>query len=184
MPAVVGVLIYGGRMKVSIAEVNGWDTGEFVARFGAVFEDSVWVAEAAWDRRPFRDREALHAAMCAVVQEAGEERQVALIRSHPDLVGKAAREGRLGTASASEQGGAGLDRLDEEEARWFERYNRAYREKFGFPFIICVRAAARKRAIMDGFERRLDHRPEQERKAALVEIEKIAGFRLADLVEG
>ena len=170
-------------MKVNIEAVNALDTGAFVERFGAVFEDSAWVAEAAWDRRPFRNREALHAAMCACVQEAGTARQTALIRAHPDLVGNAAREGQLGAASASEQAGAGLDRLDEGEVRWFERYNRAYREKFGFPFILCVRAAERKRAIMDGFEVRLHHSPEQERKAALVEIEKIAGFRLADLVE-
>lgn len=169
-------------MKASIAEVNGWDTAAFVERFGAVFEDSPWVAEAAWDRRPFRDRDALHAALCACVQEAGPERQLALIRAHPDLVGRAAREGRLGAASASEQADAGLDRLDPEEARWFERYNRAYREKFGFPFIICVRAAEKKRAIMAGFEIRLDHTPDRERTAALVEIEKIAAFRLADLV--
>ncbi len=171
------------EMKASMAEVNSLDTAAFVARFGGVFEDSPWVAESAWERRPFRDREALHAAMCACVQEAGEEKRLALIRAHPDLVGRAAAEGRLGAASASEQTGAGLDRLSADEGRWFERYNRAYQEKFGFPFIICVRAAERKRAIMDGFEMRLDHRPEQERKAALVEIEKIAAFRLADLVE-
>ena len=71
--------------------------------------------------------------------------------------------------SASEQARVGLDRLEAEEVRWFERYNRAYREKFGFPFIVCVRAAERKRAIMDGFEVRLHHTPEQERRAALVE---------------
>ena len=169
---------------MNIEAVNALDTAAFVERFGAVFEESAWVAETAWERRPFRDREALHAAMCAVVQGAGAERQVALIRAHPDLVGKAAREGRLGAASASEQAGAGLDQLDAGEVRWFERYNRAYREKFGFPFILCVRAAERKQAIMDGFEIRLNHTPEQERRAALVEIEKIAGFRLADLVEG
>ena len=170
-------------MKAHIAEVNGLDTAAFVERFGAVFEDSPWVAETAWDRRPFRDRAALHAAMCAVVQEAGESRQLALIRAHPDLVGKAAQAGRLGPASASEQAGAGLDRLDPDEVRWFERYNRAYQEKFGFPFIICVRAAERKRAIMDGFELRLHNDPERERRTALAEIEKIAAFRLADLVE-
>ncbi len=170
-------------MKTSIAEVNSLDTPQFVARFGAVFEGSPWVAERAWDRRPFRDRDALHAAMCACVRDADEAAQLALIRAHPDLVGRAAREGTLGAASASEQAGAGLDRLDASEARWFERYNRAYQEKFGFPFIICVRAAERKRAIMDGFEIRLHHRVDQERTAALVEIEKIAAFRLADLVE-
>lgn len=167
---------------MSIAEVNALDTAVFVERFGAVFEDSPWVAEAAWNNRPFRDRDALHATMAACVQDAGEERQLTLIRAHPDLVGRAAREGTLGAASASEQAGAGLDRLDPGEVRWFERYNQAYKEKFDFPFILCVRAAGRKQAIMDGFEVRLHHSPERERKAALMEIEKIAAFRLADLV--
>ena len=170
-------------MKTSIAEINGLDTGAFVERFGTVFEDSPWVAETAWDRRPFRDRPALHAAMCAVVQDAGESRQLELVRAHPDLVGKAAQTGRLGVASRSEQAGAGLDRLNPDEVRWFERYNRAYQEKFGFPFVICVRAAERKRAITDGFELRLHNSLERERKTALAEIEKIAAFRLADLVE-
>ena len=169
--------------KKSIAEVNALDAAAFIERFGAVFEDSPWVAETARNQRPFRDRAALHAAMGAVVRDAGEARQLALIRAHPDLVGKAARMGTLGAASASEQADAGLDRLDPAEVRWFERHNQAYLEKFGFPFILCVRAAGRQQAIMDGFEIRLHHTPEQERAAALAEIEKIAAFRLADLVE-
>ena len=172
------------QAKMNIAEVNALDTAAFVERFGAVFEDSPWVAEVAWSRKPFRDRDALHAALVACVQEADEERQLALIRAHPDLVGRAAQEGTLGAASTNEQAGAGLDRLDPGEVRWFERYNRAYKEKFGFPFILCVRAAERKRAIMDGFELRLHHTPEQEHRTALVEIEKIAAFRLGDLVDG
>ena len=162
-------------------EINGLSREAFVARFGGAFEHSPWVADAAWEQRPFPDRAGLHAAMCAAVQSAGEERQLALIRAHPDLVGRAAREGRLGAASASEQADAGLDQLTQEEVAWFERHNATYREKFGFPFIICVRAN-RKQAIVAGFETRLHHTPERERAAALAEIEKIAAFRLADLV--
>ena len=169
-------------MEGTIGKINGLSRAAFVARFGGVFEHSPWVADAAWDRRPFRDRAGLHAAMSAAVQAAGEERQLALIRAHPDLVGRAAREGRLGADSTSEQAGAGLDRLTQEEVAWFERHNAAYREKFGFPFIICVRAN-RKQAIVAGFDTRLHHTPEQERTAALAEIEKIAAFRLADLVK-
>ena len=169
-------------MTESIAAINGMDRAAFVARFGGVFEHSPWVAERAWERRPFADRGALHTAMAACVREAAPEEQTALIRAHPDLVGRAAREGRLGAASASEQAGAGLDRLDPAQAAWFEERNRAYQERFGFPFIICVRAN-RRQAIMDGFETRLRHSLEQEKAAALVEIEKIAAFRLADLVE-
>ena len=169
-------------MKGSLEEINGLERAAFVERFGGVCEHSPWVADAAWEHRPFADRAGLHAAMCAAVQAAGEERQLALIRAHPDLVGRAAREGRLGAASASEQAGAGLDQLTPEEVGWFEQHNSAYREKFGFPFIICVRAN-RKQAIIDGFETRLHHTPAQERAAALAEIEKIAAFRLDDLVE-
>ncbi len=168
-------------MKASLEEINALDRAAFVERFGAVFEHSPWVADAVWDHRPFRARADLHAAMCAAVQATPPERQLALIRAHPDLVGRAAREGRLGAASASEQAGAGLDRLTPEEAAWFNQHNAGYRARFGFPFIICVRAN-RKQAIVAGFETRLLHTPEQERAAALAEIEKIAAFRLADLV--
>ena len=169
-------------MLATLAEFNQLPREAFVARFGAVFEHSPWVAEAAWEHhRPFRDRAALHAAMCAAVQRATEDRQLALIRAHPDLVGRAAREGRLDAASTSEQAGAGLDQLTPEEVAWFEQHNAAYREKFGFPFIICVRAN-RRQAIIAGFETRLLHSLAEERAAALAEIEKIAAFRLTDLV--
>lgn len=169
-------------MKETVAGVNAMGREAFVGRFGAIFEHSPWVAERAWDRRPFRDRDALHGAMTACVREAASDEQMALIRAHPDLVGRAAREGRLGAASASEQAGAGLDQLDAAQAAWFEEHNRAYQERFGFPFIICVRAN-RRQAIIDGFGTRLHHSPDEEKSTALGEIEKIAAFRLADLVE-
>lgn len=169
-------------MKRTLAEVNALDCASFVAHFGAIFEHSPWVAERAWAKRPYRDFVALLAAMQTSVRDALPEEQLALIRAHPDLVGKAAREGTLAPASASEQASAGLDRLDAEEAAWFTAQNLAYQQRFGFPFIICVRAN-RKEAIREGFATRIHHSPEVEKQAALSEIDKIAAFRLGDLVE-
>jgi 2-oxo-4-hydroxy-4-carboxy-5-ureidoimidazoline decarboxylase len=168
---------------LTIGEVNALGQEEFVATFGAVFEHSPWVAGKAWESRPFQDRSHLHSAMVDCVHDAGAQAELALIQAHPDLVGRAAREGRLGAASTAEQASAALDQLSEEQILWFERYNRAYRDKFGFPFIICVRAN-RQEAILNGFRERLLNSVSQERAAALEEISKIAAFRLADLVEG
>ena len=169
-------------MKLSITQVNEMEEAAFVARFGAVFEGSPWVALAAWHEAPFRDLSHLTAAMQAAVRRADAARRLDLIRAHPDLVGRAAREGTLAPASAAEQAGAGLDRLDADEAAWFQQQNDAYCARFGFPFIICVRAN-RKQSIKDGFLARLDHSAEAEMHAALGEIDKIAAFRLSDLVE-
>ena len=170
-------------MKLTIPQVNVLDEAAFVARFGAVFEHSPWVARDAWKAaHPFRDPAHLTAAMQAAVRRADAAAQLALIRAHPDLVGRAAREGTLAPASASEQAGAGLDRLDPAEAAWFQEQNDAYRARFGFPFIICVRAN-RKEAIRAGFLARQNHSAEAEMRTALDEIDRIAAFRLGDLVE-
>src|SRR5690606_3181161 len=104
-----------------------------------IYEHSPWVAEAVAAARPFASLAALHAAMIAAVEAAGAERQNALIRAHPDLAGKAARAGTLTADSSAEQASAGLDRLSEQEFAAFHRLNDAYREKFAFPFIVCVR---------------------------------------------
>jgi 2-oxo-4-hydroxy-4-carboxy-5-ureidoimidazoline decarboxylase len=106
---------------------------------------------------------------------------MALIRAHPDLVGKLAREGKLTRESNSEQAAAGLDALSSSEIADFDRYNAEYREKFGFPFVICAREN-RKEAILEAFPRRLANSPETELATALAEIFKIARLRLADAV--
>lgn len=170
-------------MSLTISAVNAMNRDHFVAQFGTIFEHSPWVAEASWQKRPFRDVGHLLAAMRESVREADAGEQMALIRAHPDLVGKAARNGTLVPASASEQASAGLDRLDADEASWFQRRNAAYQERFGFPFIICVRAN-RKQAIREGFISRMENSVETEVLTALGEIDKIAAFRLGDLVEG
>jgi OHCU decarboxylase len=168
---------------LSIAEINALDRDEFVARLGHVFEDSPWIAAEAWERRPFGDRADLYRALCHVVAAAPGERQIALIRAHPDLVGRAALTGSLGRDSTAEQTAAGLDpdRLSAMEVTTFAALNTAYRERFGFPFVICAREN-KKDAIVAGFRTRLEHTRDQEVVVALGEIEKICHYRLADAV--
>ncbi|HET8726176.1 MAG TPA: 2-oxo-4-hydroxy-4-carboxy-5-ureidoimidazoline decarboxylase [Alphaproteobacteria bacterium] len=164
-------------MTISLTELNHLPRPDFVARLAEVFEDSPWVAERAADARPFSAAGVMHDVMVAVVRAASAEEQLALIRAHPDLAGKMARAGGLTTASTGEQKGAGLDRLDDAEYERFDRLNRAYREKFGFPFVIAVRGLTAA-DILAAFERRLPNDPATERAAALDEIARIARIRL------
>ncbi len=168
---------------MTIAQINSLSRDEFVLVVGPVFEHSPWIAEATWAARPFADLERLHGAMMSVVMQAEEEMQVNLIRAHPDLVGLAALAGTLTPESNREQASAGLGRLDAEEIALFQENNHAYREKFGFPFVICARLN-KKEAILKGFETRLKNTRGQEIKAALEEIGKIARLRLQDLISG
>lgn len=168
--------------KRSLDEVNRLGREEFVSRFGSVFESSPWVVERAWEARPFGDLSGLHGAMVEAVSEAPEDRRLALIRAHPDLAGKAAVAGELTPESTREQASAGLDRLTPKEYEAFTRLNIGYREKFGFPMIVCVREHT-KESILAQAEARMEHSREQEIEVALGEIAKIARLRLQDLVE-
>jgi len=148
-----------------------------------IYEHSPWVAERAWARRPFADVAALHAAMAHAVAEASEAEKLALVRAHPDLAGKLARAGKLEAASAGEQAGLGLDRLSDDEFDAFERLNTAYRERFGFPFVIAVKRHTRA-SVLSAFRTRLAHSAEEELRTALAEIDMIARFRLDALLAG
>jgi OHCU decarboxylase len=165
---------------IAIAQLNALSAAEFVTRLSGIFEHSPWVAEAVLPGRPFADVAALHEAMVAAVQAAGTDRAIALLRAHPEL----ARRATLTAESAAEQGGMGLDRLAEDEAARFEALNLAYRERFGFPFIIAVRGQRDRAAILAALEARLAHDAAQEQAAALAEVAKIARFRLDDLIAG
>ena len=169
------------KQDQTLNQINSLPFSEFVRIIGPVFEDSPWIAEAAWPKRPFVNREALHRTLCEIVRGSGEEKQLALIRAHPDLVGRAALAGTLTLQSASEQASAGLDKLTGDEVRAFEQFNRAYQDKFGFPFVVCARLN-KKEAILNGFEVRLKNSKEQEIKIALEEIYKIAYLRLQDII--
>jgi 2-oxo-4-hydroxy-4-carboxy-5-ureidoimidazoline decarboxylase len=167
---------------LSLTQLNTFPRDEFIRIVGPVFEHSPWIAEAAWLKRPFASVEALQAALCEIVRVAGEEKQLALIRAHPDLVGKLALAGQLTRESTGEQASAGLDRLTAQEVELFQQNNAAYKEKFGFPFVICARLN-KKEAILNGFKVRLQNSREQEIQAALAEIFKIAELRLRDLTQ-
>lgn len=166
---------------MTIHDINALDREGFVAALGAVFEGPPWIVERAWEDRPFVDVAHLHERLCATMYGASEARQVALIRAHPDLVGRAALAGTLTPESTGEQASAGLDRLSPVEVAAFTELNTAYHDAFGFPFVICVREN-KKEGILAGFNARLGHTPEQEIAAALDEIAKIAHLRLLDRV--
>lgn len=162
---------------MTLAELNALDRAGFVDAVGWTFEHSPWVADRVWDQRPFATPSALHAAMVAVVSRAPVDEQLALIRAHPDLGARA----RLSAASAGEQSGAGLDRLDAVEFERLQSLNTAYRDKFGFPFIYAVKGAS-KHDILDALESRLTADPDRERTAALEQVYRIAQFRLETLL--
>jgi 2-oxo-4-hydroxy-4-carboxy-5-ureidoimidazoline decarboxylase len=161
--------------------LNACSADAFVAAIGFAFEDSPWIAQAAAANRPFADRQALHAAMVAVVEHASDAAQVALIRAHPDLAGRVAREGRLTAASAAEQAGAGLGALSADEIARFDADNGAYRTKFGFPFVICARENT-KASILAALATRRENDRAAEIATALAEIAKIARLRIEDAV--
>ena len=169
-------------MPLRLATLNASERADFVAAVGHVFEHSPWVAEETWLRRPFRDAAQLQAELCATMRNAPRARQLDLIRAHPDLAGRLAQQKRLTVESAREQASAGLNELSAEELAEFEKLNDAYRTRFGFPFIICARLAARD-AILAAMKRRVAHAPEVEFQTALDEIEKIAQLRLNDLLQ-
>jgi 2-oxo-4-hydroxy-4-carboxy-5-ureidoimidazoline decarboxylase len=163
--------------RISLDALNAADQAAFVAALGDVFEHAPWVAQAAYAARPFPTLAALHAGMCGAVTGIDAERQLAFVNGHPDLAGKAARAGTMTADSRGEQASAGLDRLSEEEFARFHRLNTAYREKFGFPFIICVRRHTRD-SILRQFERRLGNEPAAELAAARDEVFRIVALRL------
>jgi len=167
---------------MTLAELNSFSRADFVRLIGPVFEHSPWIAEVTWAKRPFTSIDEVHRALCQAVQDAVSEKQLALIRAHPDLVGRLALAGALTNESTKEQASAGLDRLTADEIALFESNNTAYQQKFGFPFVICARLN-KKEAILAGFRTRLGNSQEQEIKTALEEIGKIAYLRLQDIIQ-
>ncbi|MDI4646256.1 2-oxo-4-hydroxy-4-carboxy-5-ureidoimidazoline decarboxylase [Cohnella hashimotonis] len=166
-----------GMLTLSV--VNGLERGSFVEALGSVFEHSPWVAEAAWAARPYLSVGALHQAMMDVVRDAPRARLIAFLRAHPDLGTRLA----VTPYSASEQAGAGLDRLTAEEYEIFTHLNQTYVERFGFPFILAVKGKS-KEEILEAMRTRVNHDAERELAEAVSQIARITGFRLADLVAG
>lgn len=168
---------------VPIEAINRMTRDDFVAAFGDVAEHSPWVAEAAAARRPFADRRDMISAFLDAIFEADAPRQLALVQAHPDLAGRAAIAGELMPDSRREQAAAGLGTLTAEEFGRFSRLNDAYRERFGFPFILAVRGAD-KHQILQSFEARVENDPESELATAIRQVGNIVSFRIEDRVLG
>ena len=168
-------------MQKSLSELNACGKDEFVAVLANIFEHSPWIAEQAAGARPFSGVNALLAAMKDAVDRATADQRMALIKAHPDLANKTQRAAGLTAESTSEQSGLGLDRLSDAEYEAFERVNNAYRAKFGFPYIVCVRRHTKDSVLRD-FERRLPNDVATETRASIDEISRIAALRLDQLV--
>ncbi len=158
---------------MTIPELNTCNRDQFVAALGWIFEDSPWVAERAWDQRPFSSIRQLHAAMVAAVDSATRDEQLTLLRAHPDLGTRA----RMSDASSGEQAGVGLDRLTAANFERLQRLNGAYREKFGYPFLFAVTGSTTQQ-ILAALEDRVSKSPEEEFVEALRQVARIAEVRL------
>jgi 2-oxo-4-hydroxy-4-carboxy-5-ureidoimidazoline decarboxylase len=165
-------------MSYTIAELNQLSQDAFVEAIGSVYEHTPSIAAQVWMSRPFQDVVHLHQTMATLIEHMEPTQQLALIQAHPDLGSKA----KMADASVKEQSGVGLDRLSSEEFDRFQRLNQAYRDKFGFPFIVAVKNHT-KESILDEFDRRLQNSVEQEMSQALAEINQIAQFRLNDIIQ-
>ena len=165
----------------SLAELNGCSKDDFVAALANIFEYSPWIAEQAASARPFAGVQPLFDAMRTAVDRAAPELRLALIKAHPDLANKTQRAAGLTAESSAEQNSVGLDRLSDAEYDAFERVNNAYRSKFGFPYIVCVRRHTRDSILRD-FERRLPNDATTEAQTSIAEICRIAALRVDQLV--
>ena len=160
--------------------LNRLDLPAWLARCGAVFEHSPWVAEAAWRERPFRSLDQLHQAMMRAVGSAAAKEKLALVRAHPELAGGE----NLTLDSSSEQARLGFDRLSRQELDAMNGLNRRYREKFGFPCIVALRLHANRQSVMREMERRLGNNADTELASALEQIAHITRGRLEKIVHG
>ena len=163
---------------LKLDELNALSREEFTITLAPTFEHSPWVVARTAAQRPFSSVADLHAALCQTVAKAHDDEKLALIRAHPDLGDKV----ELTAESQSEQASAGLGRASIDEIEQLRENNRRYRERFGFPFVICAREN-KKKAIQRAFAARLKNSREQEIETALQEIYKIANLRLHDLIQ-
>lgn len=169
---------------ITLAQLNGASREEFAHLLDGTYEHSPWIAMRVWERRPFSTLAALKQALVATVRDSSREEQLQLIRSHPELAGKAMVAKTLTAESTNEQGKAGLTQCTPAEFDLIQSLNARYNEKFGFPFILAVRgprgAGLGKRAIIEAFQRRVNNHPDFEFAEALRNIHRIAEIRLDD----
>ena len=167
--------------RSSLEHLNTCTPEAFCAALADIWEHAPWVAHGVVTQRPFATVEALHTAMVEVVAAQDEPARIAFYAGHPELAGDDARRGTMTDASIAEQGTLALAQLDAREAERWNALNRAYRTRFGFPFILCIRRHTRASALQ-AFEQRLAHDRATELATALGEIAAITRLRLERLV--
>lgn len=167
---------------MELSAVNRMDAASFVDALGGVFEHSPWIAQRAWNARPYASVAALHDAMINVVASAAPAQQLALLRAHPELAGREAVAGEMTTDSTGEQGRLGFTALTRAEFEQMGELNRCYREKFGFPCIIALKLHTKRDTVIAEFARRLENDTDTEMKNALAQIGHITRDRLDKLV--
>jgi 2-oxo-4-hydroxy-4-carboxy-5-ureidoimidazoline decarboxylase len=184
--AMVSVLLLlpvaANAAEPDMTAINTMDRAGFTQKFGGIFENSPWVAEQAWDKRPFATLDAMHAAMVDVAKNAPAPIQLVLLQSHPDLAGKEAQAGAMTASSVAEQASAGLSALAPAEMAQMSALNAAYKKKFGFPFIIAVRMHS-KEGIFFEFNRRLHNDTQTEFANDLQNVYVITRLRLNKLLD-
>ena len=171
-----------GHRQIRLEDVNAMDREQFVATFAPLFQGPTWVVENAYTQRPFADTSSLRLAFQEALFAATPEQQRELMGAYPALASDTVAEGAAGEHSTLDQASAGLTRLAEEDHAAFREVTTAYREKFGFPLIVCVRDNPSRERILEQGRARMQNSPTQEHAAALIEIAKIAGHRFDDLV--
>ncbi|HVE50392.1 MAG TPA: 2-oxo-4-hydroxy-4-carboxy-5-ureidoimidazoline decarboxylase [Casimicrobiaceae bacterium] len=169
-------------LVITLDQLNAASRDEFAAALDGIYEHSPWIAAGALAKRPFASLAQLKLALVDVVREAGREKELALIRAHPELAGKAMVSRTLTAESTREQGGAGLTQCSPEEFARLQTLNADYNAKFGFPFILAVGgprvAGLSRQEIIATFARRLENHREFEIAEALRNIHRIAELRL------
>ena len=166
---------------MNLEKLNNSDQNSFTQILGEIFEHSPWIPQETWKNRPFNTIEHLHKNLKQTLEAADDIKKLDLVRTHPDLAGKLAVSGELTDFSTAEQQSAQLNKLTEEQFETLSKLNQTYKDKFQFPFIICVKDHTQT-SIFEHFNKRVSNDSETEINAALKQISRIAWHRLNDLL--
>ena len=164
---------------ITIEQINKLSRNEFVETFTNIFEKTTWIAEKLYNQKPFDSFENLRSKMLEIFETASKETQLKILKAHPDLADKVTVN-LLTTNSRTEQSNAGLDQCSEEEFNEFKNLNKAYKQRYGFPFIIAVKGK-NKIEILNEFKKRISNSVDNEFNGALLQVSKIANLRLNEI---
>ena len=162
----------------TVDKVNNLRKSDFISIFGNVFEKTQWIAEKAYDSKPYKNFEELFSKMMEIFENSKKERHLEILNAHPDL----AIEKKLTEDSKNEQKNASLNQCTNEEFVEFRKLNNEYKKKFGFPFIIAVKEK-NKEEILNNFRQRLTNNINLEFEEAKKQVKKIASFRLSEIIK-